>query len=67
VKFYNQNFTVSKEYAQNLQSKKWVFEAETKTRKHLFLTLVTMFGITHNEHSLGLVDQVLTADDLFLE
>jgi uncharacterized protein len=67
MKFYNQNFTVSKEYAQNLQSKKWVFEAETKTRKHLFLTLVTMFGITHNEHSLGLVDQVLTVDDLFLE
>jgi uncharacterized protein len=67
MKFYNQNFTVSKEYAQNLQSKKWIFEAETKTRKHLFLTLVTMFGITHNEHSLGLVDQVLTVDDLFLE
>jgi uncharacterized protein len=67
MKFYNQSFTVSKEYAQNLQSKKWVFEAETKTRKHLFLTLVTTFGITHNEHSLGLVDQVLTVDDLFLE
>jgi uncharacterized protein len=67
MKFYNQNFTVSKEYAQNLQSKKWVFEAETKTRKHLFLTLLTIFGITHNEHSLGLVDQVLTVDDLFLE
>jgi uncharacterized protein len=58
MKFYNQNFTVSKEYAQNLQ---------TKTRKHLFLTLLTIFGITHNEHSLGLVDQVLTVDDLFLE
>jgi uncharacterized protein len=67
MKFYNQNFSVSKEYAQNLQSKKWIFEAETKTRKHLFLTLMTAFGITHNEHSLGLVDQVLTIDDLFLE
>ncbi len=67
MKFYNQPFTVSKEYAQNLQNKKWVFEAETKTRKHLFLTLVTTFGITHNEHSLGLVDQILTTDDLFLD
>ena len=66
MKFYNQSFAVSKEYAQILQSKKWVFEAETKTRKHLFLTLVTTFGITPNEHSVGLVDQVLTTDDLFL-
>jgi uncharacterized protein len=63
--FYNQSFTVSKDYAQNLQNKKWIFEAESKTRKHLFLTLVTTFGITHNQHSLGLVDQVLTTDDLF--
>ena len=67
MKFYNQSFTISKDYAQNLQNKKWTFEAATGTRKHLFLTLVTTFGITHNEHSLGLIDQVLTMDDLFLD
>lgn len=67
IKFYNKSFTVSKEYAQVLQNKKDVFEETTKTRKHLFMTLISTFGITHNEHSLGLVDQVLTLDDLFLE
>lgn len=67
IKFYNKSFSVSKEYAQNLQNKKHIFEETTKTRKHLFLTLISTFGITHNEHSLGLIDQVLTIDDLFLD
>ncbi len=65
IKFYNKAFTVSKSYAKTLKTKLNVFEEATKTRKHLFLTLVTTFGITHNEHSLGLIDQVLTIDDLF--
>jgi uncharacterized protein len=67
MKFYNKPFTVSKEYAQNLQNKKHIFEETTKTRKHLFLTLISLFGITHNEHSMGLIDQVVTMDDLFLD
>jgi hypothetical protein len=67
MKFYNKPFTVSKEYAQNLQNKKHIFEETTKTRKHLFLTLVSIFGLTHNEHSMGLIDQVVTIDDLFLD
>jgi len=65
IKFYNTEFTVSKSYTQTLKSKLDVFQETTKTRKHLFLTLITTFGITHNEHSLGLIDQVLTIDDLF--
>lgn len=65
IKFYNKVFSVSKSYAQTLKNKLNVFEETTKTRKHLFLTLITTFGITSNEHSLGLVDQVLTMDDLF--
>ena len=65
MKFYNKPFVLTKEYAQNLQSKMHVFEETTKTRKQLFLTMVTTFGITPNEHSIGLVDQVLTVDDLF--
>ncbi len=65
IKFYNKTLTISKTYAQSLKSKLDVFEQVTKTKKHLFLTLITTFGINPNEHSLGLVDQVLTLDDLF--
>ena len=67
MKFYSKPFVVTKEYAQNLQNKRDVFEETTQTRKHLFLTLISTFGITPNEHSVGLIDQILTSDDLFLD
>ena len=42
-----------------------VFKAATKTRKQVFLTMITTFGVKQNQHSLGLVDVALTMDDLF--
>jgi len=65
IKFYNKEFSISKVYAQTLKNKMDVFEESTKTKKQLFLTLITVFGMTNNEYSLGLIDQVLTIDDLF--
>lgn len=67
MKFYNKAFIISKSYAQTLKQKMDIFEETSKTRKQLFWTLVTTFGLQHNEHSLGLVDGVLTLDDLFVE
>jgi len=65
VKFHNKPFVVSKAYAANLTNKLHVFEETTKTRKHVFISMIAAFGMTHNEHSLNLIDQVLTLDDLF--
>ncbi len=67
MKFYNDTFTVSKDYAQKLKEKLRIFKETTKTRKHLFLTFVTTFGLKHNEHSLGLIEQFLTLDALFMD
>jgi hypothetical protein len=67
IKFYNQVFTLTKDYAQNLKSKLDLFQIATQTKKQLFLVLITAFGLNSNEHSLGLVEKVLTGDDLFLE
>ena len=61
----NKEFTVSKEYAKQLQQKKWIFEETTKTKKWTMLTLITTFGLKQNEHSLGLIEKDLTLDDLF--
>ncbi len=66
IKFYNKKLTVSKSYAEILKNKLDVFSESTQTRKHLFLTLLTTFGLTQNEHSLGLIDQTITLDDLFI-
>jgi uncharacterized protein len=67
MKFYTEIFSITKDYAENLQTKMRVLRDTTKTKKLLLLTLITPFGLKHNQHSLGLVNQTLTVDDLFLE
>ena len=65
IKFYSQEITLTKDDAQKLQQKVWAFQAATKTRKQLFLTLITTYGLKHNQYSLGLVHQILKLEDLF--
>lgn len=64
-KFCNEEFVITAEYAQHLERKKQVFQRVTGTKKTIFLTMITPFGVVKNEHYLGLVDQQLTMDDLF--
>lgn len=65
IKFYKEEMLLSKTDAAQLRAKKTVFQRTTNTKKHLFLSLITTFGLTPNTHSIGLIDQVLTLDDLF--
>jgi len=65
VKFYNKEFMLTKEYAERIQRKVWVFEEETKTKKSVLPVLVTTYGLKENEHSLGLIEHTVTLDDLF--
>lgn len=67
IKFNTEVFSLTKEYADKLNQKISVFKTATKTNKQIFLTLISAFGLKHNEHSLGLVQQVLTLEDLFRE
>jgi AAA+ ATPase superfamily predicted ATPase len=67
IKFYENTFTVDKKYAAALKQKKYVFQQETKTRKHLFITLISSVGLQQNENSIGLVDQQFTLDNLFVK
>ncbi len=65
IKFYKEAMLLSKADATKLSDKLTIFQRATKTKKHLFLSLITTFGITPNSHSIGLIDQVLTLEDLF--
>ncbi len=65
IKFYNEEFTLTKEYASRLRKKMSVFRATTKTKKQLFYMMITSFGLKKNKHSIGLVVNDLTLDDLF--
>ncbi len=66
IKFYENKFLLDKKYAAVLLQKKQLFKEETKTRKQLFITLISSMGITGNENSIGLIDQQLNLDHLFI-
>jgi hypothetical protein len=65
VKFADDEFVIDKEYAQQLQRRLDVFRRVTQTRKSLFLTLVTTFGVRKNSYATELVACEITMDDLF--
>ncbi|MCU0374585.1 MAG: AAA family ATPase [Chitinophagaceae bacterium] len=64
MKYYNAEFELSKAYAQNLRIKRERFKSVTDTKKNLFITLITTYGLIPNEHSLGLVEKVVTLEDM---
>lgn len=67
MKLYGSDFTIDKKLAAELRRKETVFKEQTKTKKQLFNTLVTTFNLLPNEHSIGLIDSVVTMDALFVE
>lgn len=65
IKYCSAEFTIDKEYAKALKNKKDVFKERTKTRKTLFTTMITTYGVKENEHYLSVVDNQLTIDALY--
>jgi uncharacterized protein len=65
IKFYNTEFTLTEADAKALRQQTRIFREKTKTKKHLMIVLLTTFGMEHNKHSLGLVEKIVTMDDLF--
>lgn len=64
-KFTEAEFTIDKAYAKNLRQKIDVFRKVTSTRKNVFLTMITTFGVKENEYAKELVSNYLTIEDLF--
>jgi len=67
MKFYNAPYTIEKKYYMNLKNKVSELQKDTKTRKNIFITLVTTFGVDENEYSKELVQNNLNMDTLFIE
>ena len=66
MKFYNDDFTLTKEEAEKLRRRRSRFQQITKTKKTLFNTLVTTYGVVSNASSSSQVDSVVTMETLFL-
>ncbi len=66
MKFYNEEFTVSKAYHSTIVHRLNVLSEMIPRRKSVHCTLITTFGLTHNEYS-GDFQQVVTMDALFAD
>ncbi|HFB99635.1 MAG TPA: ATP-binding protein, partial [Phaeodactylibacter sp.] len=65
IKFYKTTFSINKTYAENLRNKIAVFKEVSKTKKQIFLTMISSFGVIENKYSQELIDNNLTMEVLF--
>lgn len=65
IKYSEGPFIVSKEYAKKLEYKKQIFREKTGTKKTLFITLLTPYGVKKGEAASWIVDSEVTMDALF--
>jgi len=65
MKFWTGEFHVDKKLAEQLERKRRIFKAVTQTRKTVFTTLITPFGLGERGQYYHAVDQQIKLDDLF--
>ena len=65
IKFSSEPYTITKAYAEQLRNKTAIFKSETGTRKAVWLTMITTFGLKKNIHSGSLIQHDLDMNCLF--
>ena len=65
LKFHNGPFSIDKRTHSDLLNKIYELRASTKTRKNIFITLITTFGINENQYSRAILNNALSIDSLF--
>jgi uncharacterized protein len=66
IKFYNDDVPTTDEFATQLRQRRENFRRVTKTKKTLFNTLITTYGVKHSKSSGSQIDHVITMDKLFI-
>jgi hypothetical protein len=65
MKFSINTFELNKKYAEELKNKLSVFRDNTKTKKTLFLTMITTHGVKNSDSYVGFIQNEITMDSLF--
>jgi uncharacterized protein len=65
LKFYNNLWTLTKKDREGVLEKIALFKTLTKTKKQVFFTTISTFGIKQHEYSLGSIDNDFSMDILF--
>ena len=64
IKFYSQEFEITKAYDDTLKNKIRVFKEETQTNKTIQINMITTYGIKRNKYS-NSIGRTVEMDDLF--
>lgn len=64
MKFSEEKYGMTEDYAEKLRDRMGIFRQETKTRRGLQNVLVTPFGLTKSKHN-SIINNVVTAEGLF--
>ena len=65
IKYTTEPFAITKEYAENLKNKIAIFKEKTRSKKKIFLVMISANGIKETKYSEELVQHVVTLEDLF--
>jgi AAA+ ATPase superfamily predicted ATPase len=65
IKFTNKGFCIDKSYAAELENKVQVFKSVTRTKKQIFLAMISASGVRKSKYSDKLVSKVVELEDLF--
>jgi len=65
IKFSDNEFVINKKYAENLKNKIDTFKRQTKTKKTLFVVMITTNGVLKNKYYDELIDKQITASEIF--
>ncbi|NCI47251.1 AAA family ATPase [Sediminibacterium soli] len=65
IKFSTEEYTITSRYADDLARRREVFAEVSKTKKAIFLTMVTTYGVKRNPYYNKLIQSELTMQDLF--
>jgi AAA+ ATPase superfamily predicted ATPase len=65
IKYSTDQFVIDKRYAEELENKVKVFRGQTKTKKAIFPTMITTYGVRKNNHYSGLIQAEVLMKDLF--
>ena len=66
IKFHNTPYAISKTYASEVTKKMNSFSESTNTRKSIFITFITTYGLVENQYKRELVQNELKLADLFV-
>lgn len=65
IKFSASEYVIDKKYAGELENKKRIFNEKTATKKNIFLTMLTCYGVKKNPYFYNTVQKDLNMDILF--